>query len=58
MVSTALQEKVQSGFENERRFDLVVLDSTYRSSIEDVNNLMIPTSTGNQIPLLSQASKY
>jgi len=39
-------------FENERRFDLVVrLDTTYRNSIEDVNNLMIPTNTGNQIPL-------
>ena len=44
-------------FENERRFDLVVrLDSTYRSSIEDVNNLMIPTATGNQIPLSQVAS--
>lgn len=39
-------------FENERRFDLVVrLDTTYRNSIEDVSNLMIPTNTGNQIPL-------
>lgn len=44
-------------FENERRFDLVVrLDSTHRSSIEDVNNLMIPTSTGNQIPLSEVAN--
>lgn len=39
-------------FENERRFDLVVrLDSAHRSSIEDVNNLIIPTSSGVQIPL-------
>lgn len=39
-------------YENERRFDLVVrLDSTYRSSIEDVRNLVIPTNTGIQIPL-------
>lgn len=39
-------------YENERRFDLVVrLDSIHRNSIEDVNNLMIPTSSGNQIPL-------
>lgn len=39
-------------YENERRFDLVVrLDSTYRRGIEDVQNLMIPTSTGIQIPL-------
>lgn len=44
-------------FENERRFDLVVrLDSTHRSSIEDVNNLMIPTSIGNQIPLSEVAN--
>jgi len=39
-------------FENERRFDLVVrLDSAYRTDIDDVSNLMIPTNTGNQIPL-------
>ncbi len=39
-------------FENERRFDLVVrLDSTYRTGIEDVSNLMIPTNTGTQVPL-------
>ena len=39
-------------YENERRFDLVVrLDSTHRQSIEDVNNLLIPTATGDQIPL-------
>ncbi|POY36423.1 CusA/CzcA family heavy metal efflux RND transporter [Solitalea longa] len=39
-------------FENERKFDLVVrLDSAYRTSIEDVNNLFIPTSNGSQIPL-------
>ncbi len=44
-------------FENERRFDLVVrLDSLYRNSIEDVNNLMIPTPTGNQIPLSQVAT--
>ncbi|MDR2684708.1 MAG: CusA/CzcA family heavy metal efflux RND transporter, partial [Prevotellaceae bacterium] len=44
-------------FENERQFDLVVrLDSTHRSSISDVSNLLIPTSTGNQIPL-SQIAK-
>lgn len=39
-------------YENERRFDLVVrLDSTHRSSIEDVNHLYIPSSNGAQIPL-------
>lgn len=39
-------------FENERRFDLVVrLDSLNRTNIDDVNNLMITTNTGAQIPL-------
>lgn len=39
-------------FENERKFDLVVrLDSTSRSSIDDVSNLFIATNDGNQIPL-------
>jgi len=39
-------------YENERRFDLVVrLDSTHRSSIENVSNLMVPIADGNQIPL-------
>lgn len=53
VVSTAFAGKSAGVvFENERRFDLVVrLDSTYRSSIEDVNNLTIPTNTGNQVPL-------
>ncbi|WP_293302333.1 CusA/CzcA family heavy metal efflux RND transporter [Pedobacter sp. UBA4863] len=44
-------------FENERRFDLVVrLDSAYRTSIEDVSNLMIPTARGNQIPMSQVAT--
>lgn len=44
-------------FENERKFDLVVrLDSAYRTSIEDVSNLYIPTHTGNQIPLSQVAT--
>ncbi len=44
-------------FENERRFDLVVrLDSAYRTSIDDVQNLMIPTQTGNQVPLSQVAA--
>lgn len=44
-------------FENERKFDLVVrLDTTYRSSIEDVAALFIPTSDGNQIPLSQVAN--
>ncbi len=53
VVSTAFAGKSTGQvYENERRFDLVVrLDSAHRNSIEDVSNLMIPTSTGNQIPL-------
>lgn len=58
VVSTAFAGKSAGVvFENERRFDLVVrLDSVYRSSIEDVSALMIPTSTGNQIPLSQVAN--
>ena len=57
VVSTAFAGKSAGVvFEDERRFDLVVrLDSAYRSNIEDVQNLMIPTSSGNQVPL-SQVS--
>ncbi len=61
IVSTAFAGKSTGVvYENERKFDLVVrLDSTYRSNIDDVNNLMIPTSTGNQIPLSQVANvKY
>lgn len=44
-------------FENERRFDLVVrLDSLHRENIEDVNQLMIATNTGAQIPLFQLAN--
>ncbi|ROH95750.1 CusA/CzcA family heavy metal efflux RND transporter [Chryseobacterium daecheongense] len=44
-------------FENERRFDLVVrLDSLYRTNIDDVSNLMIPTNTGTQVPLSQVAN--
>lgn len=44
-------------FENERRFDLVVrLDSLNRTNIDDVNNLMITTNTGAQIPLSQVAN--
>ena len=39
-------------FENERRFDLVVrLDSAHRSNFEDLSELYIPTTAGQQIPL-------
>lgn len=53
VVSTAFAGKSAGVvFENERRFDLVVrLDSTHRSSIDDVRNLIISTPAGYQIPL-------
>ena len=58
IVSTAFAGKAAGVvYENERKFDLVVrLDSISRRSIDDVNNLLIPTPTGNQIPL-SQVAK-
>lgn len=58
VVSTAFAGKSAGQvYENERRFDLVVrLDSTHRSSIDDVSNLMIPTNTGIQIPLSQVAT--
>jgi len=52
-ISTAFAgEAVGVIFENERKFDLVVrLDSSSRTSIDDVSNLFIATNEGNQIPL-------
>ena len=39
-------------FEEEKRFDLVVrLQDTERENIDDVQNLLIPTPNGTQIPL-------
>jgi cobalt-zinc-cadmium resistance protein CzcA len=58
VISTAFAGK-SSGvvFENERKFDLVVrLDTTFRSNIDDVSNLFIPTPNGNQIPLSQVAN--
>jgi len=44
-------------FEDEKRFDLVVrLDSKKRESLEDVQNLLIPTPNGSQVPLYQLAS--
>ncbi|HRO41557.1 MAG TPA: CusA/CzcA family heavy metal efflux RND transporter [Flavipsychrobacter sp.] len=44
-------------FEGEKRFDLVVrLDETLRTDATDVENLLIPTPSGNQIPLHQLAS--
>ncbi|MGV3704782.1 MAG: CusA/CzcA family heavy metal efflux RND transporter [Arcticibacter sp.] len=43
-------------YEGEKRFDLVVrLDETQRENLEDIRNLLIPTYTGNQIPLYQVA---
>jgi cobalt-zinc-cadmium resistance protein CzcA len=43
-------------FEDEKRFDLVVrLDSKKRESLEDVQNLLIPTPSGSQVPLYQLA---
>lgn len=57
-VSTAFAgQSAGQVFENERRFDLVVrLDSLHRTNIDDVNNLMISTSSGAQIPLSQVAN--
>ncbi len=58
VVSTAFAGK-NAGvvLEDERRFDLVVrLDTTYRSSIEDVSSLLIPTQIGYQVPLSQVAN--
>lgn len=44
-------------FENERKFELVVrLDSSHRTSLNDVSDLFIPTSNGNQVPLSQVAA--
>lgn len=43
-------------FEDEKRFDLVVrLDSKKRESLENVQNLLIPTPSGSQVPLYQLA---
>ncbi|HLU88099.1 MAG TPA: CusA/CzcA family heavy metal efflux RND transporter, partial [Taishania sp.] len=43
-------------YEGERRFDLVVrLDETNRKDLEDVQNLLVSTNSGNQIPLRNVA---
>ena len=43
-------------FEGEKRFDIVVkLDNTQRNRLEDIQNLLIPTPDGTQIPLYQVA---
>ncbi|OQP52062.1 acriflavine resistance protein B [Niastella yeongjuensis] len=44
-------------YEGERRFDLVVrLENLQRQDVSDVQNLLIPTATGAQIPLSQVAA--
>jgi len=44
-------------YEGEKRFDLVVrLKGDQRKNIEDVRNMLVPTSSGQQIPLSQLAS--
>ncbi len=58
IISTAFAGKVAGQvYENERRFDLVVrLDTMFRTNMNDVKNLLIPTNTGIQIPLSQVAT--
>lgn len=57
-ISTAFAGEVAGVvFENERKFDLVVrLDSSSRTSMDDVSNLFLATNDGNQIPLSQVAT--
>ena len=58
VVNTAFAGKVASQvYDDERRFDMVVrLDSAYRTSIDDVRNLFVPTQSGIQVPLSQLAN--
>ncbi len=58
VVSTAFAGEVAgSVYENERKFNLVLrLDSSHRTSLDDVGNLYIPMQDGNQIPLSQVAT--
>jgi cobalt-zinc-cadmium resistance protein CzcA len=43
-------------FEGEKRFDLVVrLENEQRSNLTDIQNLLLPTKNGNQVPLYQVA---
>jgi len=49
-------QRAGSVFEGERRFDLVVrLEDEQRKEVADVQNLLIPTASGTQIPLYQVA---
>jgi cobalt-zinc-cadmium resistance protein CzcA len=58
VISTAFAGEVAGAvYENERKFDLVLrLDSIHRTSLDDVSNLFVPMSDGNQIPLSQVAT--
>jgi cobalt-zinc-cadmium resistance protein CzcA len=58
VVSTAFAGEVAGVvYENERKFDLVLrLDSSYRTSLDDVSNLYVPLVNGSQIPLSQVAT--
>jgi len=53
IVNTAFAgQSAGSVYEGEKRFDLVVrMDNQLRNRLEDIQNLLIPTSKGIQIPL-------
>lgn len=57
IVNTAFAgQSTGSVFEGEKKFDLVVrLDGNQRKNVEDVNNLLISTPSGIEIPLSSVA---
>ncbi len=58
VISTAFAgEAAGVVFENERKFDLVLrLDSAHRTNLDDVSDLFVPLSDGNQIPLAQVAT--
>lgn len=58
VVNTAFAgQSTGSVFEGEKKFDLVVrLDGNQRKNVEDVNNLLISTPMGSEIPLSSVAN--
>ena len=58
VISTAFAgEAAGVVFENERKFDMVLrLDSAHRTNLDDVSDLFVPLSDGNQIPLSQVAT--
>ncbi|GAA4205388.1 CusA/CzcA family heavy metal efflux RND transporter [Pedobacter jeongneungensis] len=58
VVNTAFAGQIAGQvYEGEKRFDMVVrLDEAARKNIKDVENLMVLTKSGNQIPLSTVAS--